>query len=303
MEYKILIIKNRYNRKVDFSDGIKHIEKNTPLKLVFDEIETDIDLVFGEVGNGTFKGGVPTNYHDFKKFVPENKYNAVCLLYGNDCPFIRVSITYYSPLYQNTEFMAVVNDRDRGTTFNHELFHAFFYQANRNGAGIIDVMDTYENDKSLNASVSNRTKSLIALAPHWEKVIKLYQPSNQNSNKNYMWKYFKPSEKTGSQGTIAQLNKTLVDMLDVARGHAGIAFAITSGFRTPEHNKAVGGVADSAHLKGLAVDIRCRNSAELFAIVNGLLKAGFNRIGLGSGFVHADIDTTKPKNVIFNYDN
>lgn len=132
--------------------------------------------------------------------------------------------------------------------------------------------------------------------------IKKYLDLLNNYNKP-MWKYFKPTEKTGSHGTIADLDKKLVTMLDLARGIAGIPFVINSGYRTPEHNKAIGGVADSAHIKRLAVDIRCRNSNERFIITSALLQAGFKRIGLGSTFIHCDIDTTKPQNVIFDYDN
>lgn len=108
------------------------------------------------------------------------------------------------------------------------------------------------------------------------------------------WKYFAEHE-------VYKLDKKLVDMLDKAREIAGIPFVITSGFRTPEHNARVGGEPNSAHLRGLAADLRCRNSEERFAIVNALLKVGFNRIGIGSSFIHCDIDPTLPQNVMWTY--
>jgi uncharacterized protein YcbK (DUF882 family) len=40
-------------------------------------------------------------------------------------------------------------------------------------------------------------------------------------------------------------------------GEGDDPFVINSGFRSPEVNKAVGGVATSNHLTGCAVDIRC----------------------------------------------
>lgn len=84
MEYKILIIKNRTRDKVDFADGIKHLQIKTPLKINITELETDIDITFKEIGNGVFKGGVPANHLDFRRFVPDGKYNAVVLLYGKE---------------------------------------------------------------------------------------------------------------------------------------------------------------------------------------------------------------------------
>jgi hypothetical protein len=104
--------------------------------------------------------------------------------------------------------------------------------------------------------------------------------------------YFKDSEVVG-------LDKTLVSMLDVARGLAGIPFIITSGLRTIEENKKSGGVENSAHLKGLAVDLRCKNSTERFLIVKSLLKTGFKRIEIGLDHIHTDIDESKPQEVIF----
>ena len=62
-----------------------------------------------------------------------------------------------------------------------------------------------------------------------------------------MYKYFKEKE-------IVGLNTGLVEMLDKAREIAGIPFIITSGVRTPKQNEDAGGVNDSSHRKGLAVD-------------------------------------------------
>lgn len=107
------------------------------------------------------------------------------------------------------------------------------------------------------------------------------------------FRYFKDSE---IQGLISPLPA----MLDMARGIAGIPFVINSGFRTKEQNDALpNSVKNSAHLTGEAVDIRCKDSNERFAILKGLIQSGFTRIGLGTGFVHADISKTLPQGVTF----
>ncbi len=82
---------------------------------------------------------------------------------------------------------------------------------------------------------------------------------------------------------------------------ANIPFRITSGYRTPKHNKKVGGEANSAHTKGYAADIVARTNVERFIIVSAALKVGFNRIGIGNSYVHLDNDPSLPKNVMWDY--
>ena len=88
-------------------------------------------------------------------------------------------------------------------------------------------------------------------------------------------------------------------MLDEARALAGIPFSLSSAFRCAKHNKAVGGVADSAHTHGYAVDIKCTSSHYRFRIISALLEAGFRRIEAGPTWVHVDHDPAKPQDVIF----
>ena len=294
MEYKILLIKNRFKERIDFSYGIKHIQEKTPLKLVIDEIDTDIDLKFIEIGNGVYSGGVPSNTQDFKKFVKEGKYNAVVLVYGNDCPYMRVSTVQNISLYKDTEFITVHDTTDSGETLNHELFHAFFKKLARYGINLNDPMDTYENDKNLYAPVSNRTKAIALLSLYWEKVCAFNQKPNETPSMP-TYKYFKSSE-------IVGLKSELVKLLDDARHIAGIPFKLNSGYRTKEQNKKAGGVEDSAHLSGLAVDIACTTDSARHKIINALQKVGFNRIGISKSFIHADIAKDKSLNVIWLYD-
>ena len=73
-----------------------------------------------------------------------------------------------------------------------------------------------------------------------------------------------------------------VRKLDIARDIAGIPFNINSGFRCKKHNEAVGGVENSSHLKGIAADILVKDENSRFKILEGLIRAGFKRIGIGS---------------------
>ena len=53
-------------------------------------------------------------------------------------------------------------------------------------------------------------------------------------------------------GTL--MNAALMVVLDRARADLGVPFCVTSGYRSVEHNGAVNGQVDSAHLSGEAVD-------------------------------------------------
>lgn len=117
-------------------------------------------------------------------------------------------------------------------------------------------------------------------------------PNNILKIKKY--KYFTDKEVEG-------LKPELVTMLDKAREVAGIPFVLTSTLRSPEVNEDVGGVSNSAHITGQAVDIRVRNSNERFRILKALIEVGFTRIGVAKTFCHADIDKSKPANVTWLY--
>lgn len=61
---------------------------------------------------------------------------------------------------------------------------------------------------------------------------------------------------------VDNLNK-LADYLDVIREKVGKPILISSGFRSPVLNKAVGGVSNSQHQKGLAADLICADMGSL----------------------------------------
>ena len=106
-------------------------------------------------------------------------------------------------------------------------------------------------------------------------------------------KYFKSSEFVCKCCGENQISSDLVYLLDKARNLAGIPFRINCGYRCKKHNKEVGGVEDSSHCKGLAVDISADGDVSRFRIVEALLNVGFKRVLLYSTFIHCDIDLEK----------
>ncbi len=116
-------------------------------------------------------------------------------------------------------------------------------------------------------------------------------------------KYFKLSEFDSPDilGSGKNMNEEFLYMLDAARKIYGKPMRVNSGYRTEEHNKKVGGVSSSSHLKGLAADISCKNSNERFEMLQAFIKAGFKRIGVANSFIHIDNDKDKSQGVIWTY--
>ncbi len=107
-----------------------------------------------------------------------------------------------------------------------------------------------------------------------------------------MSKYFKEIEEN--------MDKNFLDALDEARGVAGIPFIINSAYRSPDHPLSIKNPT-SSHIKGLAVDIACTNSIDRFKLEGILREVGFTRIGMGSTFIHVDIDKEKAQKVLWTY--
>lgn len=107
-----------------------------------------------------------------------------------------------------------------------------------------------------------------------------------------MSKYFKEIE--------YKMDKDFLEKLDRAREFAGFPFFINSAWRSPEHPESIKNPT-SSHIKGLAVDIRARDSRTRYLIIDALMHVGFNRIGIADTFIHVDDDKDKSSGVIWTY--
>lgn len=65
---------------------------------------------------------------------------------------------------------------------------------------------------------------------------------------------------------VDNLNR-LADYLDNIREKLGKPISVSSGYRCPVLNKAVGGVANSQHQKGLAADLVCADMVKLESVL------------------------------------
>ena len=92
-------------------------------------------------------------------------------------------------------------------------------------------------------------------------------------------------------GYPAEMSRTLVETADRIRERLGAAAVISSGIRCEKHNANVGGVANSRHLTGRAMDFRVagKNSGELLAVVREQSQVRY-AYAIDGSFVHMDVE-------------
>lgn len=89
----------------------------------------------------------------------------------------------------------------------------------------------------------------------------------------------------------------LAQGLEQLRSKVGGPLFVHSGYRCPAHNRAVGGAADSQHMRGTAADITAKTLAPATLAAHAEVIPAFANGGLGRypGFVHVDIRNGKAR--------
>ena len=115
---------------------------------------------------------------------------------------------------------------------------------------------------------------------------------------------FKVRELRCRDGTdTVMVDEVLTVVLQCIREHFGKAVTITSGYRTPAHNAAVGGAKSSQHLLGRAADIRVQGVSveDVAAYAESLMPncGGIGRYPVkadrAAGWVHVDTRADKAR--------
>lgn len=92
----------------------------------------------------------------------------------------------------------------------------------------------------------------------------------------------------------------LANQLQVLRDYLSKSIKVNSGYRSPKHNKSIGGVKNSQHVLGKAADIVVKGikPQELAVIVERLIDEGEmlqGGIGIYNTFLHYDIRKTRAR--------
>lgn len=141
----------------------------------------------------------------------------------------------------------------------------------------------------------------IIQAPKPENVFDPTQRIDWKNNNQKISEYFTVREVTKGYSNRRPFSTThianilrLAQELDKVRTDWGSAIRVTSWYRPPAVNRAVGGATNSQHITGNAVDIRPVNG-DIFEFQKWLDEHWFGALGYGAsrGFVHLDMRNGK----------
>jgi hypothetical protein len=118
---------------------------------------------------------------------------------------------------------------------------------------------------------------------------KFYKHYSQVPESEWHWPSFSPREIASKSDGELVVDYAAMDMLQKLRNFLDKPLILTSAYRSPAHNKKVGGAKNSYHMQGVAFDVRMENHSphEFEAAAR---KIGFTGFGYypKSGFMHID---------------
>ncbi len=102
------------------------------------------------------------------------------------------------------------------------------------------------------------------------------------------YKYFNSKESY-------KINPDFMKIIDKIRGELGRPMIIRSGFRTKAHNKAIGGVINSRHLSGNAIDVKRLDGKFAYDLIGLAYKYNIYGIEIATGHIHLDYRPKKDR--------
>ena len=147
-------------------------------------------------------------------------------------------------------------------------------QSKLNKFGYNIAVDGYAGEQTYNALGDFQSKNGLVV----DKIagVKTFEKLNSGSSEPYKCKYFKDSEFNCPCCGKNIMKNGIKQIADEIREHFGRPATITSGTRCEKHNREVGGVSNSYHLTGNAIDIYVQgvNGQELLAYCKTFVNNG-----------------------------
>jgi len=117
---------------------------------------------------------------------------------------------------------------------------------------------------------------------------------------NFSLDEFASADGTAPNGEVLKNLTELAKNLEVLRKHLGQPIRVTSGFRSKEHNKKIGGALNSFHVLGMAADIQVAKvkPEDVAKAIELLIKEGKMKeggIGIYKTWTHYDVRNVKAR--------
>lgn len=165
---------------------------------------------------------------------------------------------------------------------------------------IADLQAILVNSRSMDSRSRQLVDQFVRFTPRTTPTPAPSRPTGNQLTANFKLGEFACNDGTPVPDSLRSNVQELAENLQVLRDAVGQPIHINSGYRTPNYNRAVGGVSNSQHLLAKAGDIRVGSmkpsdvrSRILSLIGEGKMKQG--GVGLYRTFVHYDIRGTKAR--------
>lgn len=123
---------------------------------------------------------------------------------------------------------------------------------------------------------------------------KVYANWKDFPKSQWRWPDFSPQEMACRGTGRLMIVPNAMDKLQALRTKLNAPLIVNSAYRSPEHNRNVGGAKGSKHMEGIAFDVRMDNH-DPATYIAAALSVGFNGIGTypKQNFVHVDARATR----------
>ena len=151
--------------------------------------------------------------------------------------------------------------------------------------------DYFQDEKKVDGICGTETEKALKHAVPYGMPAKAVEAPNNGD----FWdgiKYFRREEFACKCGCGAsEMEEKLIKTADKVRAHFGNSITVSSGRRCAKHNAKVGGVSNSRHLSGKAMDF-CVSGISASMVLTYVQKLPEIRYAyaIDSNFVHMDID-------------